>query len=307
MAVLSFARDILRLRRAEGRLKRGEITPEEFLDAEAEMGHSEDAFRFLRATVLVVLHMPLIQLLFWLGVVTVVPLLAVFFASSFGRIRLLFGAYIVLRLLVAVQDVQVMRKARSIGSIPFNSGLTSTILGTLPYRKNYVIGPLAFAAGELLLYGGLASIPTVLVELQGLLADVAPAVMAVGILQVVWHTTVRAGVNVMISYELPHLADPGVLHRIRRRTWRWKNLLLGRGAAGQAEVDRAGRLWADLQEDLTGPGWDDLDALLADLDDGARRRTKRYLLASRKDEVLVRSLKLRDDGEKAGGEAASAA
>lgn len=285
---MGFLAEAVELFRAEQRLKRGEMTPDEFLDLQDGMDRSGAAFRFFRATALAVLHLPVIELPWLVAMATLGPVLAAVFLTGPGGLRTVFAFYVAVRVVVGVQDVGLMTWAHRSGYIPFNSSLTGTVVGTLPYPYAYAVGPAAWTVVEITLYLLLYRLPGLLGPLEQVVPGLISAVTAFGILQIAVHTIVRGGVNLLIYWEMPRLSDPDTFHRIRSVLWRTKNRLLGRS---YAEVHHAERLWQQLKGDLHGSDWDDLDGQVEELPTGsARERVKSYLLASRKDEMILRDL-----------------
>lgn len=284
---MGFLGEAVELFHAEQQLKHGEITPEEFLDLHEGMDRSSAAFRFFRATALAVLHLPVTDLPWLVAMATVTPLMAAWFLAGSGGLWTVFLFYAAVRVVVGLQDVAVMTWAHRSGYIPFNSSLTSTVLGTLPFPYSYAAGPAVWTVVEIGLYLVILRLPGLFAGVEQVVPGLVTAISAFGILQIAVHTIVRGGVNLLIVWEMPRLADPETFHRIRSTLWRTKNRLLGRG---RAEIEHAERLWDDLKADLDGPAWADLDGQVDELPEGARGRVKSYLLASRKDEMILREL-----------------
>lgn len=284
---MGFLAEALELFQAERKLKSGEMEPAEFLELSEGMRRSEEAFRFFRATALAILHTPIIQALWVIGLATLLPVLAALFLTGSGGLQAVFVLYVVVRGLVGVQDTAMMVWAHRSGFIPFNSSLTGTILGTLPYPHAYAVGPALWTVAEILLYTVAYLLPGLLRSVEPLVPGLLAAISTGVVLQIVVHTLVRGGVNVMIVWEMPRLSDPDTFHRIRSATWRVKNRILGRRPEA---IERAEAVWHDLRDDLEGEDWSDLDRLLSDLEDDERERVKQHLLASRKDEMILRNL-----------------
>lgn len=284
---MGFVAETVELFRAEQQLKRGEMEPGEFLELTDGMNRSEEAFRFVRATVLAVLHTPLVQVFWLVGLATILPLLAALLLTGPGGLQAVFVLYAVVRGLVGVQDTAMMVWAHRSGFIPFTSSLTGTVLGTLPYPYAHVVGPAVWTVLELLIYSVFIFLPGALQSVEVLFPGLVAAISALGLLQVTVHTLVRGGVNLMIVWEMPRLSEPDTFHRIRSTTWRLKNRLLGRRPL---EVERAQAVWDELRDDLEGPAWSDLEGELEGLEPDERERVGSYLLASRKDEMILRNL-----------------
>lgn len=284
---MGFLAEAAALYRAERRLKHGDMEPDEFEALHASMGRSQEAFRFFRATVLVVLHVPVIEVPYLLGLGLAVPVLAAWLLAGADGLLLVFWVYVGVRGLVGLQDAAIMTWAHRSGYIPFNSSLTGTVLGSLPYPYAYAVGPLVWTVVEVGLYGVVVSLPGLFVEVEQVFPGLLAGISTVGVLQILWHTLVRAAANGVIAWEMPRLADPDTFHRVRSWWWRWKNRLLGRG---HDEVEEAEAVWSELRGDLKDPRWQGLDEELEHLGAGPRKRVKRYLLASRKDEMILRTL-----------------
>lgn len=284
----SFLSEAVQLFEAERRLKHGEMTPGEFLDLKESMSRSEEAFRFFRATALAVLHIPLTDLPYLLGLGLAVPLLAaVVLAGGGAGLQLVFLFYLVLRVLVGLQDTALMWWAHRGGHIPFTSSVFATVLGNLPYPYSYAVGPLVWTAVEIGLYGIVLSLPRMFSQVEQAFPGLLPAISTIGILQIAWHTVVRGAVNLVVAWEIPRLSDPDTFHRIRARLWGFKNRLVGRS---RAEIQEAEDQWHKLKRDLRHPLWTDLDGALSHLEEGSLKRVKSYLLASRKDEMILEEL-----------------
>lgn len=283
----AFLSEAVRLFEAERRLKKGEMEPDEFVRLKRSMSRSEEAFRFFRATVLAILHIPLTDVPYLLGFGIFVPLLSALLLSGAGGLQVVFAFYVVVRGLVGLQDTYIMVTAHRGGHIPFTSSLFGTILGTLPYPYAHVVGPILWTVVEVLLYLVVYLLPGLLAPLETVFPGLLSAVATVGVVQIAWHTLVRGAANLVVLWEIPRLSDPDTFHRIRAKLWGAKNRLLGRS---RAEVEEAEEQWYKLRRDLQHPVWADLDHALEHLSDGPRGRVKRYLLASRKDEIILREL-----------------
>lgn len=284
---MGFVAEAVELFRAEQKLKSGEMEPGEFLELTEGMRSSEAAFRFFRATVLAVLHTPVIQLFWLIGLATVLPVLAAVLLTGPGGLQTVFLIYAAVRGLVGVQDTAMMVWAHRSGFIPFNSSLMGTILGTLPYPYAYAIGPAVWTVAEILLYMVAYLLPGLLRSVEAVFPGLLAAISVGVVLQILVHTLVRGGVNLMIVWEMPRLSDPDTIHRVRSTAWRVKNRLLGRRPEA---IERAEAVWYDLREDLEGEAWSELDERLEDLEPEERERVVRHLLASRKDEMILRNL-----------------
>lgn len=146
MGGMTLLNALVQLRRLEKEAKQGHLSKEEVTEA---LGFDDDRKTdCVKGTGMALLHLPIKTTmdLAWFALTPVLAALVVFYGMLFEA----FVLFVVGRVAIWAYDSALLRHAPQVGAAPYNSSTMSTLLGTFPYKGNWVLGPGATVALDIL-------------------------------------------------------------------------------------------------------------------------------------------------------------
>lgn len=231
---------LVQLHRLEKEAKQGDVSRDEVVD---RLGFDDPAkVNSARGTGMALLHLPVKTTmdLAWMAAVPVVTALIFLYGSALAA----FAVFVVARLAIWAYDSALLYRARHGGEVRYNSSTVSTLLGTYPYKGNWILGPAATVALDI----------AVVLPFSGLLGlqafgVVGTAVQASAVGHALLTLVTRASLNTVCALEMRHDADERVAETAREA-----KRLLERVATRTGEaLDHVAGSVRDVLPDAPGP------------------------------------------------------
>lgn len=203
MPRLTLVHALVQLHRLEKEAKQGELSRE---DVTAALGFQDPRKTdCVQGTGMALLHLPVKTSmdLAWFAVTPVLTAFVVFYGLLFEA----FALFVVGRMAIWAYDSALLRHGRRTESIPYNSSTMSTLLGTFPYRGNWVLGPGATVALDILVV-----LPFSGVLALGNLGLLGHAVEAGAVAHALLTLVTRVGLNTAVAVEMAGGVDRWIVH-----------------------------------------------------------------------------------------------
>lgn len=139
MAGLNLVHAMIQLHRLEKEAKEGQGEVDN-ADVMERLGfHDEDKVTCAKGTGMALLHLPVKTSmdLAWFAVTPILTAFIVFSDFTFGAFLL----FVIARMAIWAYDSALIYHGQHSEATPYNSSTLSTLMGTFPYRGNWVIGP----------------------------------------------------------------------------------------------------------------------------------------------------------------------